>query len=398
MGRGLASHHGGLTLGKLRWAYFILPNLGRPPESHTSYRPICLINIEAKILAKALANRLLLYITQAIQVDQAGFMPQRATRHNIRRANIAIHTFNTLDVPGALLLADMDRAFDSLSWTYLFTLIDRLNLGPRFVSYLRLLYTDITSTVCDAGHVSSSFPIGRGTRQGCPLSPYIFALAMEPLAAWVRWDPILEGFEWSRDLPDHIALYADDVLFFLTNINRSGPRLLNIMIIFGETTGLFMNPTKSTLWLLGPNLPYRGLGFNPTDYDGGLQIPRGLPFKYTQNRLGTKHPSVWARVRDELKRWSHMPLSLPGRSAIFKMVFLPSLLYQLQNYPYRIAPSWFRQVNSALGQVLWSGKSARVALRTCFVSTYLWWSRHVRRTILLYGVPLDDFKWMVVRE
>lgn len=49
---------------------------------------------------------------------------------------------------------------------------------------------------------------------------------MELLAAWVRCDPILEGFEWTHDLSDCIALYADDVLFFITNINKTGPRLL----------------------------------------------------------------------------------------------------------------------------------------------------------------------------
>lgn len=80
--------------------------------------------------------------------------------------------------------------------------------------------------------------------------------------------------------------------------------------------------------------------------------------------------AIWSRVSDELKVWSRMPLSLPCRSSIFKMVSLPRLLYHLQNYPFRIPPSWFRQVNSVLGQFLWAGKVPRVALRTCFQSTY----------------------------
>lgn len=65
-----------------------------------------------------------------------------------------------------------------------------------------------------------------------------------------------------------------------------------------------------------------------------------------------------------------MPLNIFGHSAIFKMVALPRLLYQLQNYPHPVPTSWFRQVNSVLGRFLWAGGSARVALRTCFLSTY----------------------------
>lgn len=51
----------------------------RPPKCHSSYRPISLINVEATILAKALANRLAPFITSVVHPDQAGFMPHRAT-------------------------------------------------------------------------------------------------------------------------------------------------------------------------------------------------------------------------------------------------------------------------------------------------------------------------------
>lgn len=163
-----AREQGRLT-GEWRHAEIVVfHKLGRPPHCHASYHPIYLLNVGAKILAKGLANRLAPHITSVVHPDQAGFMPQRATRHNIGRAHVAIDTLRSLNVPGALLLTDMDRAFDSLSWIYLFALLDRLNLGQRFLSYLKLLYTDITSSVRVAGCVSSTFSVGRGTRQGCP--------------------------------------------------------------------------------------------------------------------------------------------------------------------------------------------------------------------------------------
>lgn len=343
---------------------------GRPPESHKSYRPILLLNVEAKILAKVLANRLRPHISLLVHPDQAGFMPQRATRHNIRRAHVAVAVAERLGVHAALLLADMDRAFESLSWEYLFALLRRLNMGPRFLSYITLLYTDITASVRVAGATSPVFSIGRGTRQGCPLSPYLFALAMEPLAAWVRMDAQVAGLEWAEGLSDRIALYADDVLFFLTDIDKTGPRLLRIMQVFGETSGLYMNPLKSTLWILGQGArPGAWASSVQVVYDGvkylGVFLSNSQAVSWDRNL-----ESVWTRVRADLKVWSHMPLTIYGRSAIFKMVSLPRLLYHLQNYPYFIPRSWFRRLNSALGQFLWGGRAARVALRTCFQSTY----------------------------
>lgn len=343
---------------------------GRPPESHISYRPISLLNVEAMILAKALANRLRPHISLLVHPDQAGFMPQRATRHNIRRAHVAVAVAERLGVHAALLLADMDRAFDSLSWEYLFALLRRLNIGPRFLSYITLLYTNITASVRVAGATSPVFSIGRGTRQGCPLSPYLFALAMEPLAAWVRMDAQVAGLEWAEGLSDRIALYADDVLFFLTDIDKTGPRLLRIMQVFGETSGLYMNPLKSTLWILGRGArPGAWASSVQVVYDGVKYLGIFLSSSQAMSWARNLEP-VWTRVRVDLKIWSHMPLTIYGRSAIFKMVSLPRLLYHLQNYPFFIPRSWFRRIDSALGQFLWGGRAARVALRTCFQSTY----------------------------
>lgn len=311
---------------------------GRPLDQHTSYRPISLLNVEAKILAKALANRLLPHITTLVHPDQSGFMPQRATRHNIRRAHVVVAAIQQLGHPAALLLADMDRAFDSLSWVYFFALLHRLNLGPRFLSYVTLLYTDLTASVRVAGAVSSVFPVRRGTRQGCPLSPYLFALAMEPLAAWVRVDAQVWGFEWAQGLSDRIALYADEVLFFLTEVDRTGLRQLRMMQIFGETSGLNMNPRKSALWIIADRTGLGPWGSSIQRATGGLKylgvFISDLPdISWERNLV-----PVWERVRDDIKSWSHMPLSIYGRSAIFKMVALPRLLYQLQNHPYPIPP------------------------------------------------------------
>lgn len=211
---------------------------GRPPEDPGSYRPISLLNFEPKLLGKVLADRLRTHILDLIHPDQCGFMPQRATLHNIRRLHNAITEAHRLERPAAVLLADIDKAFDSVGWTYLFKLLEAVNLGPRFIAYIKLLYTDITAAVRVAGHSSAPFPIRRGTRQGCPLSPLLFALAIEPLAAWVRADAMFRGLVWSPELTDKIALYADDALFYMSDPSVTGPRVLQILRVFGETTGL----------------------------------------------------------------------------------------------------------------------------------------------------------------
>lgn len=320
-------HHAEIVL-------FLKP--GRPPEDPSSYRPVSLINFEPKLLGKFLADRPRGFITELIHPDQSGFMPERATQHNIRRVHNAIATAPILGRHAALLLADIDKAFDSLSWVYLFQVLEAINLGPRFMAYIQLLYTDLTASVCIAGHLSSPFSIQRGTRQGCPLSHLLFALAIEPLAAWVGRDPVLRGFDWSRSRFDRIALYADDVLFFMTDPWLSGPRILWMLRVFGKTTGLHANPAKSILF---PMYGYQG-----SETWAAQLSPATEGFKYFGIYISPCPKTSWSHnitpllisLKNETTIWSALPLSLYGWSAIFKMVSLPRLLYRLQNFPYPI--------------------------------------------------------------
>lgn len=109
---------------------------GPSPEDPSSYRPISLINFEPKLLGKVLADRLRSCIDELIHPDQSGFMPHRTTRHNIRRVHNAMAAAPTLGRPAALLLADIDKVFDSLSWVYSFQLLEAINLEPRFLAYM----------------------------------------------------------------------------------------------------------------------------------------------------------------------------------------------------------------------------------------------------------------------
>ena len=112
-------------------------------------------------------------------------MPSRSTRHCIRRLNSALASLGDLPGSHALLLIDFEKAFDTVNWDYLDTLLEKLGFGPYYRRCIRALYWGATAQVRVNGCLSHPFPIQRGTRQGCPLSPLLFALAIEPLAYWI---------------------------------------------------------------------------------------------------------------------------------------------------------------------------------------------------------------------
>ena len=92
--------------------------------------------------------------------------------------------------PCMALAVDAEKAFDHVSWPFLLKTLDKYGFGPNFIRWIQLLYTASQSTIRVNGHISQSFALGRGTRQGCLLSLLLFALSMEPLAQVISFSNI----------------------------------------------------------------------------------------------------------------------------------------------------------------------------------------------------------------
>lgn len=97
----------------------LVPKPGKDPQDCAVYKPISLLNVDAKIFVKVLASRLPQAIKDLVDVDQTGFMPGKGTDINIRRL------YPNLTVPhdnwGSRVIASLDaeKAFDSIEWVYL---------------------------------------------------------------------------------------------------------------------------------------------------------------------------------------------------------------------------------------------------------------------------------------
>lgn len=91
-------------------------------------------------------------------------------------------------------------------------------MGSNFVNWMKLLYNSPAAKIMVNGSKSETFPLGRGTHQGCPLSlsPLLLALALELLAETVRNHQGLSGVKLG-DKEYRLSLHADNILLFITS-------------------------------------------------------------------------------------------------------------------------------------------------------------------------------------
>ena len=83
---------------------------------------------------------------------------------------------------------------------------------------------------------SKPFLLSRGTRQGCPMSSALFAIALKPLAAMFRYHDHIKGITIGRE-KHLISLYADDILLYLHDPLNCMPFMLYVFEKFGKLSG-----------------------------------------------------------------------------------------------------------------------------------------------------------------
>lgn len=325
----------------------------------SSYRPISLLPIETKIIGKILANRLKAFICTIIHPDQTGFMPGRHIYFNLRRLFNIIYANHTSEA--AIISLDAQRAFDQVEWQYMSCALEEFGFGPLFRKWIDVIYLRPVASVITNQNTSHPIEIHRGTRQGCPLSPFLFAVMVEPLAVSVRQNPEICPINL-QGLPQHLSLYADDILLYLSSPETSIPPLLSLINHFSSFSGFTINWEKSELMPISTNISKQFLQNSPFKKAYSSFTYLGIIVtKKAEDLLKINWQKKLDQLKQKIEFWKTLYISMAGKINAIKMVVLPRFLYLFQAIPSFIPLSYFKQLDSIIVPFLWGYKAVRIA-------------------------------------
>ena len=117
-----------------------------------------------KLASSCIAERIKSVLPIIISNDQTGFIPVRYIGENTRLIYDILHFMEEQDIPGILLLIDFKKAFNSISWMFIESVLDFFNFGFSIKQWVKTFNTNITSAVTQNCCLSDLFTIQRGCR------------------------------------------------------------------------------------------------------------------------------------------------------------------------------------------------------------------------------------------
>lgn len=192
------------------------------------------------------------------------------------------------------------------------------------ISWIKEFISTASFSISLNGKLQGFSNCKRGLRQGEPISPYLFVLAMEYLSRSLKDATSIHTFKYHPKCDKigftHLS-FADDIILFSRGNVQSVTILINTLRQFVRSYGLEINLTKSSLFTTGVTEEELQNLLLATGFSAGSFPMRylGTPLVFGKAKSCYFNPLI-NRITDFLKAWSTHSLSYAGRLELLKTV------------------------------------------------------------------------------
>ena len=305
------------------------------PQRLNDFRLISLVGSMYKILAKVLANRLRLVIGSVISDSQSAFIKGRQILDGILMANEVVDEARKCKKELLLFKVDFEKVYNSIDWNYLEEVMLKMGFPTLWRKWIKECIGTATTSVFVNGSPTNEFSLGRGLRQGGPLSPFLFLQVAEGfhvLMEALSVNNLFIGYQMGSHDPvvvSHLQ-FAEDTLILCEKSWANIIAIQAILLLFEDLSGLKVNFSKSLL--VGVNVHGSWLSEDASILNCKVGV---TPFMYLGLLIGGNASPLdfWEplinRINSRLSGWRSRYLSLGGRLILLKSALSSLPVYAL---------------------------------------------------------------------
>ena len=338
-----------------------LPKENKDRKFIKNWRPISLLCVIYKLASAALAERLKPVLDIMISQSQSGFIKGRRISESTRLIYDLMYYTEKKQIPGLLMLIDFEKAFDSVSWNFLYKVLEKFGFDEKFISWIKMFNKKINAHIIQCGFLSEPIPIQRGCRQGDPISPYLFLLVAEILSILIDKNPDIKGIQIGRQMIK-VTQFADDTTLLLDGSSSSLQATLNVLEIFGTISGLKVNSEKTKLIWIGSKKHSKEKLRSTAQLqwiDTEFSI-LGITFSTDLHNIPCiNYDKALAKAKKVINSWKYRNLTPIGKITVIKTLILSKFVHLFMIIP--ISNTFLNNIDKILYSFLWAGKPDRVS-------------------------------------
>ena len=227
----------------------VLVHKGGDRDDLHNWRPLMLSNTIGKLYSAVLADRISAWASNGgrLSPEQKGFTDHEGCLEHNFVLQMAIEDARRRGEELCVAWLDLANAFGSVPHSHILGTLRLLGLPEEMLHIIKDLYTDSITRAMTPDGLSDPIPILSGVKQGCPLSPIIFNLAMEPLLRAVLQLKNSTGYRLFKQPPlgrvVNLLAYADDLTLIAKN-EFAMQKLMDVAVIVADWCGLHFKPPK----------------------------------------------------------------------------------------------------------------------------------------------------------
>ena len=337
-----------------------IPKDNKPKQFLKNWRPITLLNTVYKIASGSIANRLKKVLDILISKDQSGFLRGRYIGENTRLLYDIMNFTENNQIPGLVMLIDFEKAFDSVSFDFIEKTLLFFKFGEDFLKWIKLFLYNTDVAVQLNGFISDFFTVGRGCRQGDPISPYIFILCAEILSILIKNNDRIKGITIDGE-EYKISQYADDTFLLLDGSDKSLNTALDTLDRFSFISGLTMNFEKTKIIWIGAKkystssiktkwkLSWGDTRFKLLGITFDVNLEKMIELNFEQSLI---------KIKNRIKHWKRRMLTPIGKITVIKSLLLPTLIHLFSSLP-NPGQNFLNQLREIFKDYIW-GKRAKI--------------------------------------
>ncbi|EIE92063.1 hypothetical protein RO3G_16774 [Rhizopus delemar RA 99-880] len=318
----------------------LLPKKGNLTDLK-NWRPIALINCDAKIFTRLLTHRPAPLMTTLINPFQKGFVKGRFIGEN-----------------GMVLPV------------YLLEVLRKMNFPESIIHCIHQLFFNNSVRINVNGYLTDTVHQERGLRQGDPLSPLLFNIALEPLLLSIQQDPHYQGYlplNGNASLRVKCIAYADDICAFVKDVEDLGRlqyhmtqynRVSNSKFNQGKTEAFSLNGGQSSSW--SAILRSQHIAIYHHKYSPSAFRYLGFYLPYTIHQRDQIQRMLLEKLRTHFNIYSQRQLSIRGRASIANLLILSRIWYYMRIF--HPTQQFLKEVRSLTYNYVWQKKFPYVSM------------------------------------